>query len=173
MAGLFAGKDFSLRGPKEGDEFGEWCGELVFQRNLADAVGRGVDAAWVRLPKNMESHIFIGGVGRMVMGIPIGGVTVKLHITDKGLTLCGRKGGAKKVGTRTVIPSAGVVEGDFFSRQGGEGLAKELFKPNPLKNRFRENGAGLFPEDIFPDPTAIGEGHGDETEKKRKGCGAV
>jgi hypothetical protein len=173
LAGLFPGKDFSGGGPKERDEFGEGCGELMFQRDLAKVGTRGMDAAWIRLPKDMESHMIVSGVDRMRVGVPIGGVAVQLDVTGKGLAVGGRKGGAKKVGTSTVIPDSWVVEGDFFSRKGGEWVADELFKPDPLQDRFGENGSGLFPEDVFPSPTAIGEHHGDETGKKGKGCGAV
>lgn len=173
LAGLFPGKDFSGGGPKERDEFGEGCGELMFQRDLAKVGTRGMDAAWIRLPKDMEGHMIISGVDRMRMGVPIGGVAVQFDITGEGLPVGGREGGTKKVGTSTVIPDSGVVEGDFFSRKGGEWVADELFKPDPLQDRFGENGSGLFPEDVFPHPTAIGDHHGDETGKKGKGCGAV
>jgi len=44
-------------------------------------------------------------------------------------------------------------------------MAKELLKPNTLKDGFGENGGRLLPKDIFPDPTAIGESHGYRTEK--------
>ena len=44
LAGLFPGKDFSGGGPKERDEFGEGCGELMFQRDLAEVGTRGMDA---------------------------------------------------------------------------------------------------------------------------------
>jgi len=86
LAGLFPGENFGWGSVEERDEFGEGCGKLMFQGDLADARGSG-EGTWIRLPKDMEGHIFISRVGRMSMGVPIGRVTVQLDISGEDLAI--------------------------------------------------------------------------------------
>jgi hypothetical protein len=59
-------------GPKQGDELGEGCSELVGKGDLADRRGRKIGEGGVGLPENMENDILIGGICAVTVGIPIG-----------------------------------------------------------------------------------------------------
>ena len=161
LAGLFAGEDLRGGGAKEGDQFGEGCGQLVFQGDLANRLGSVGGIGRVLLPKNMEGHLAIRGIVGMGMGVPVGGVTVQFDITGDRLATRDRKGGAQKVGTSAVIPDAGMEQGNSLAGQRGERLADELFEPDPLEDGFGKNGGRLLPQKIFADPSAVGDDHGD------------
>ncbi len=59
----------------------------MFQGDLANPGVGSREKTWIRLPKNMKHHIFISGVGRVGMGIPIRGVAVKFDITGVNLAI--------------------------------------------------------------------------------------
>jgi len=58
-------------GPKEGDELGEGCSELMGEGDLAGRTWRGLEAGWIGLPENMKKDLSIGGICAVTVGIPI------------------------------------------------------------------------------------------------------
>jgi hypothetical protein len=53
-------------------------------------------------------------------------------ISSVGTAVGSRERGAKKIGSRPMIPKAGVMEGDEFALQGGQGVLEQGFKPYSL-----------------------------------------
>jgi hypothetical protein len=68
-------------GPKEGDELGEGCSELMGKGYLADRSGREIGGGGVGLPENMENDLSIGRICAVTVGIPIGGVPMYFNIS--------------------------------------------------------------------------------------------
>ena len=68
-------------GPKEGNELGEGCSELMGEGDLADRRGREIGEGGVGLPENMENNISVGGIRAMTVGIPIGRVAMYFNIS--------------------------------------------------------------------------------------------
>ena len=134
-------------------------GKLMFQRHLADPRSRPVRNHRICLPENMEPDILVRGVGRVFVGAPIGGVTVKFHITNESPAIGRGKGGAQEVRPGSMVPNAGMQNPDRLPRQGPERVLDQLLKPDPLKNGFRQNRPRFLPQEVFPDPTPIPQAH--------------
>lgn len=159
--GLFPSEDFGRAGAKEGNEFGQGSGQLLGEGYLADGSGGKFRERGISLPKDVKGDLPVGRVKPMAVSLPIGGVTMYFNISGQSLPLVGRKGGAEEVWPGAVVPYPGVEEGELFSAKGGKGVTDEKLKPDSLKDRFGKNGAGLFLQDIFPNPFPISDGHGD------------
>lgn len=103
---------------------------------MADRVGRDIGKGGVGLPEDVKNDLPVGGVTSVAVGFPIGGVAMDFNISSVGTAIGSRERGAKEIGSRPMIPKAGVMEGDEFALQGGQGILEQGFEPNSLEDGF-------------------------------------
>jgi hypothetical protein len=60
-----------------------------------------------------------------------------------------------------MIPDPRMVESNQLSLKGGEGISDKKLEPDSLKNRFREDGSWLFPQEMSLNPFPICDSHRD------------
>jgi hypothetical protein len=84
----------------------------------------------------VKNDLPVGGVTSVAVGIPIGGVAMDFDISSVGTAIRSRERGAKKIGSRPMIPKAGVMEGDEFAMQSGQGVLEQGFEPDSLEDGF-------------------------------------
>ena len=80
-ARFFSSRNFGGGCTKKGDKFGERGGELMFDGDGSDLGGRGGGGGGVDLPENVEDDVTVGWVSGVLVGIPIGGVTMDFNVT--------------------------------------------------------------------------------------------
>jgi hypothetical protein len=158
---LFTCMNLRWAGPKEGDELGEGCSELMGEGDLADRSGCEIGEGGVGLPENMENDISIGGICAVTVGIPIGGVAMYFNISWKRSPVLCKERGAKEVRAWAMIPDSRMFEGNQLSLKGGEGISDKKLEPDSLKNGFWEYGAWLLPEHMALNPFPIWDWHRD------------
>lgn len=161
MPGLFPGQDLRRRCAEERYQLCQRGGDLMFQGNLTDAAPGRIGPCRVHLPENVQKDIPISGIGGMLMGRPIRGMTVELHVTGEGVPIVGGKSGTQEIGAGPAVPDPGVVQPNRLPGQSDQRIPDQLLKPDPLEDGFRQNGCRLLPKKIRPNPPPIAEAHQD------------